>query len=708
MANSKGKSKNDAVSQAQKTRNGDLARCRKALAEAEVKAGMLDLLPTPVMTIDRDFRITYMNPAGAGVMNLQPEDVVGMKCYDLFKTPHCRTPECRCRQAMENDRVFGGETVVDPDGLGLPIQYTGAPVKDADGNIIGALEYVVDITDAKKAMDDAKRKVDFLNEIPTPVMAVDKNFTVEFMNPAGARALGKTPEQCEGMKCFNLFNTDHCNTQDCQVKKAMENDGVFTNDTVAKLPGGEVPIRYTGAPLKDAAGNIVGALEYVIDISKEMEITHGVLDLASAAMEGRLDTRADADQFDGNYRQIVQGVNDTLDAIVQPLNVAAEYVARIAIGDQPEEITDTYQGDFNEIKNNLNSLIRAMNEVTGMAKEIASGNLKVRVEKRSDKDELMMALEKMVEDLTQIAGNVQDAADQVATGSQQISSGSEEMSQGATEASSSVEEISSSMEEMNATVGQNADNAKETAAIAEKAARDAEEGAKSVVATVAAMNDIAEKIGIIEEIARQTNMLALNAAIEAARAGDAGKGFAVVAAEVRKLAERSQTAAKEIGGLSGNSVQVAEKAGKLIEEIVPGILKTFELVQEINASSAEQADGIQQVTKAIQQLDQVIQQNASATEEMSSTSEELASQAEQLRESAAFFKVESGHSQVGHGPSASGSREHAAPGKGQGAFHRKKAGPTPVTSVDFGMKKKAARGVALDMEDTYDAEFERY
>ncbi|MBF0477331.1 MAG: methyl-accepting chemotaxis protein, partial [Deltaproteobacteria bacterium] len=178
-------------------------------------------------------------------------------------------------------------------------------------------------------------------------------------------------------------------------------------------------------------------------------------------------------------------------------------------------------------------------------------------------------------------------------------------------------------------VAQNADNAKQTAAIAQKAAKDAQEGGKSVAETVKAMKSIAEKIGIIEEIARQTNMLALNAAIEAARAGEHGKGFAVVAAEVRKLAERSQTAAKEISVLSGSSVEVAERAGKLIEMIVPDIQKTAELVQEINASSSEQADGIQQVTKAVQQLDQAIQQGASATEEMASTSEELSSQAEQ-------------------------------------------------------------------------------
>ena len=419
--------------------------------------------------------------------------------------------------------------------------------------------------------------------------------------------------------------------------------------------------------------------------------------LAQAAVEGRLDTRAEASRHQGDFRAIVQGVNDTLDAVIGPLNVTAEYVDRISKGDIPAKITDEYKGDFNEIKNNLNQLVESMNTVTRMAQEIARGNLTVRVEKRSEQDELMMALANMVEDLTKIAGNLQDAAEYVAGGSEQISSGSQQMSQGATEASASVEEISSSMEEMNSTVSQNADNARQTAAIAEKSARDAQEGGASVVNTVKAMKAIAEKIGIIEDIARQTNMLSLNAAIEAARAGDAGKGFAVVAAEVRKLAERSQTAAKEIIGLSSSSVDVAEKAGKLIEDIVPGIQKTAELVQEINASSSEQAEGIKQVTKAIEQLDQVVQQNASATEEMSSTSEELAAQAEQLQEAAAFFKIETLRDRSGGVPR--NSRERAPK-------------VTRNTSPSRGISGKrggtSSGGVHLDMGDSEDSEFERY
>ena len=183
---------------------------------------------------------------------------------------------------------------------------------------------------------------------------------------------------------------------------------------------------------------------------------------------------------------------------------------------------------------------------------------------------------------------------------------------------------------MSSAVKQNADNAQQTAAISNKSSQDGEMGGRAVADTVKAMKSIAEKIGIIEEIARQTNMLALNAAIEAARAGEHGKGFAVVAAEVRKLAERSQTAAKEISSVSISSVEIAERAGKLLGDIVPGIQKTSGLVQEINSSCNEQAQGVEQVTTAIQQLDQVIQQSSASTEEMSTASEMLSEQAEQL------------------------------------------------------------------------------
>ncbi|QWV93145.1 CHASE3 domain-containing protein [Geomonas oryzisoli] len=361
--------------------------------------------------------------------------------------------------------------------------------------------------------------------------------------------------------------------------------------------------------------------------------------LSQAAVEGRLDTRAAADKHQGDFRRIVVGVNQTLDAVIGPLKVAAEYVERIAKGDMPAPIREEYRGDFNQIKNNLNQLIEAIANITAAAKEVAGGNLTVQLTERSGNDELMRSLSSMVAKLSAVVTDVKEAANNVAGGSQQMSSGSQQLSQGASEQAAAAEQASSSMEEMSSNIRQNADNALQTEKIAVKSAQDAQEGGKAVAQTVQAMKDIAGKISIIEEIARQTNLLALNAAIEAARAGEHGKGFAVVASEVRKLAERSQRAAAEISELSSTSVEVAETAGQMLDRMLPDIQRTAELVQEISAACKEQDSGAAQINKAIQQLDQVIQQNASASEQMSATAEELSSQSEQLQVTIGYFNI---------------------------------------------------------------------
>ncbi len=326
-------------------------------------------------------------------------------------------------------------------------------------------------------------------------------------------------------------------------------------------------------------------------------------------------------------------------SITVPLNKCVLTAKAVALGDLTTEIDVNQKDELGALANAMRQMVNNLRGTVGVAEKIADGDLTINMTTLSDKDSLGSTLVFMVTKLREIVTEVMTSSQNVTTGSKQMSSSSEELSQGAAEQASSAEEVASSMEQMAANINQNADNAVQTKNIAIKSAEDAQKSGNAVVETVNAMKQIAEKISIIEEIARQTDLLALNAAIEAARAGEHGKGFAVVASEVRKLAERSQAAAGEISKLSITSVDVAEGAGDMLKQLVPDIQKTAELVQEISAASNEQRSGVEQINSALQQLDQVIQQNSAGSEELASTAEELSSQAGQMEDAVSYFSI---------------------------------------------------------------------
>ncbi|MFZ0267272.1 methyl-accepting chemotaxis protein [Caulobacter sp.] len=350
---------------------------------------------------------------------------------------------------------------------------------------------------------------------------------------------------------------------------------------------------------------------------------------------------------------------------------------------------------------------KGLNRASDAVRAVADGDLTKTVE-ITTKDEigdLLGHVNVMIERLRGVVGDAISASENVSAGSQELSAASEQVSQGATEQASSAEEASASMEEMASNIKQNADNAAQTEKIARQSAQDAEVSGEAVNRAVEAMRTIAEKITIVQEIARQTDLLALNAAVEAARAGEHGRGFAVVASEVRKLAERSQTAATEIGAVSSDTVKAAQSAGEMLTSLVPNIRRTADLVAEISAACREQDIGASQINEAIQQLDKVTQQNASASEQMSATSEELAAQAEELQTSIAYFRT---------GANGAPARRPVARAAAKRPAKQplRKSAPLSTPRQSVASQQARASGFALDLTnggpDADDADFREY
>jgi methyl-accepting chemotaxis protein len=570
--------------------------------------------------------------------------------------------------------------------LNVVKEAVGGMIKDTENLVQAALhgdfekradaarhngEYRTIVEGINKTLDTVVEKNSWyeaiIDAVPFPIHVTDMDMNWTFLNKPFEKLLveaGRIKDRvsAQGLPCSNAA-ANICNNEGCGIKQL--NKGV----TESYFDWHGSKCKQDTSYLLNKRGEKLGYVEVVQDLT--------------AMISAKDYTQEEVDRLANNLLLLAKG------DLGFDLNIKAS-----------DKYTKEAHENFSKINNSLKEVKSAMGNIEEIAKEIADGNLMIKVTPRSAQDELMIALAAMVEKLNRVVSDVKSAADNVAAGSREMSTNAEQMSQGASEQAAAAEEASSSMEQMSANIRQNADNAIQTEKIAVKSSEEANEGGKAVAQTVTAMKQIADKINIVEEIARQTNMLALNAAIEAARAGEHGKGFAVVAAEVRKLAERSQSAAGEISELSASSVEVAEKAGALLANILPSIERTADLVKEITASSREQDTGAEQINKAIQQLDQVIQKNASAAEEMSSTSEELSAQASQLQGTVTFFRTEETLS-AAPGRTAAPKKqtahfqERVAPKAKANGYHTKKAANESGFSFDLGT-------------DNLDDEFEKF
>ncbi len=426
---------------------------------------------------------------------------------------------------------------------------------------------------------------------------------------------------------------------------------------VDRISKGDIPPKITDN-YKGDFNEIKGNLNQCIDAVALLIKDAGTL--AEAAVQGKLATRADASKHQGDFKKIVDGVNKTLDAVIGPLNVAAKYVDRIAKGDIPPKITDKYNGDFNEIKNNLNLCIDSLklliiDDGGTVLKTASEKNLTVRL-----KGEYQGAYDIMKHNINTLLGNLDDAfskvalaTDQVAEVSNEISSNAQSVSQGAQSQASTIEEISASITELTKSINDIAVSAQKTNEMADETRKEANEGGTAVNKSIEAMKlinrsseQISSIISVISEIADQTNLLALNAAIEAARAGEHGMGFAVVADEVRKLAERSSTAAKEITNLIKESASkvaegsiLSEQAGDALKKILEGVEKTAKAIEEISSATEEQGATANEVFKAVENVASITEENASSSEQLAASSEELSGSGESLRLLIEEFKV---------------------------------------------------------------------